>query len=96
MLALTDDNRERAAGESPILGSFVCVTPDKPGFVVYRTSLISSLDPELNEPESLDKHATTAGKWALLPHESATLCELWMIPEQNACFRVSKRTSRTF
>lgn len=88
--------RERAAGGSPFLGLFVCVTPDRPGFMVRRTSLISSLDPELNEPVLVDKHATTTSKWALSPHGSATLCQLWMIPERNACFRVSKRTSRTF
>lgn len=98
MLALIEDNREREQlGGSPFLGLFVCVTtPDRPGFMVRRMSLISSLDPELNEPVSVDKHATTTSKWALLPHGSATLCQLWMIPERNACFRVSKRTSRTF
>lgn len=77
---------ERATGESPFLGLFVCVTPDRPDFAVCRTNLISSLDPELNEAESVDKHVTTTSKWALSPHGSAMLCELWMIPERNACF----------
>lgn len=76
MLALVEDNMERAAGEPPFPDLFVCVTPDRPGFVVCRTSLISSLEPELNEPEAVDKHATTASKWALSPRGSAALCEL--------------------
>lgn len=66
MLALIEDNREReqlGVAGSPFLGSFVCVTtPDRPGFMVRRMSLISSLDPELNEPVSVDKHATTTSK----------------------------------